>query len=527
MFWPNKKGSLLNKILYNNVLIISFFLFALWLIATLFMCKGVYDSAIKQSTDILSSYTEKAQEAINHAIIQTDNIAKSSYILGTLNKKDISASELIEFLDYSKNMLSSMTDSGSSVKIFTTNEAIYESRFFSNAQNLPEYDSIMEEFIRQDSNIIFDDVFYSELPNPVIIMYHHIIWNKTNIIQYHISLPAAEGEFSDIRIVNDSDPLHSNNSYIKMPLHEHFYCLIPTPRHKIIYGYLSTLFLSLLALIFLWILTISLSRNIAKRTLSELNEFIETLDVEDLISDSKIFQTSYDLYELNIVKQKLQKLTLDIKAYSDAVKSAELENKQLELDFLAMQLDPHMLYNSLSSIRLDAFRLKSERVMKLIDTMALYYRNVLGKSRSFVTVREELETIEKYILINELSHEKNYSFETEIDNSLYSLQIPPQFLHTFVENCIIHGLSGIRENCMIKITITEKNGVITIEIYDNGYGIPAEKLELLNAGISTGKHVGIRNSLKRLKLVYGEKSSIRFESVKNEYTKVIITFVRP
>lgn len=191
-----------------------------------------------------------------------------------------------------------------------------------------------------------------------------------------------------------------------------------------------------------------------------------------------------------------------------------------------MQLDPHMLYNSLASIRLDAYRIQNQKIMDLVDNMVLYYRDILKKDRKFVSVQQEMESIRKYLYINELSHEKKYPLETVIAEHLLPMLIPSQILHTFVENCIVHGLSGNKKDCLIRIQMTEADGIVTTEVYDNGYGITPEKLAELNQGKQDSGHIGIQNSLKRLKLTYGEESSIRFESEKNVYTRVIIQFPR-
>ena len=99
----------------------------------------------------------------------------------------------------------------------------------------------------------------------------------------------------------------------------------------------------ILILVVLSVLIIFLSRNTARSALREIQQFMEQLDGEDLLYDSEFFRTEYDLYELNTIKETLHKLASDLKAYHDAIKNSELENKHLEMERLSMQLDPHML----------------------------------------------------------------------------------------------------------------------------------------------------------------------------------------
>ena len=100
----------------------------------------------------------------------------------------------------------------------------------------------------------------------------------------------------------------------------------------------------------------------------------------------------------------------------------------------------------------------------------------------------------------------------------------PQFLHPFVENAIIHGLSGISRECKIQIDISLNRNILTIVITDNGRGIKLEILEKLNNLSTYNVGYGIKNAYERLTLAYNESGKIFFESVYEEYTRVTISF---
>ncbi len=523
------RKSLLEQILYGNIRVIGFFVLLVWIYGLISVAYNTYHSQLNEIQGDLYLYTDTVEESLHQAIIHSEHIVQSSYINSALKRTDYSTAEMMEMLDYSKEILTSSSGSQNSPRIFTPNEALFESRWYSHLSNLPEHKAIEQAFQSEKSDIIFDETIEKMNGNVTqITMYRRIPRNPGNILRYQIQFLGSETFDHPVEIVFSSDSRVSERAnYLSATINDKLSCIVKIPKNALNQSCIGVFVAGLFILLILFVIIILISRNTARSTLREIHHFMEKLDGEDLLGDSEFFRAEYDLYELNTIKETLHKLAMDLKEYHDTIKNAELENKHLEMERLSMQLDPHMLYNSLSSIRLDAYRIRNEKIMNLVDNMALYYREILKKDRKFIPVRDEIETIRKYLFINELSHEKKYPLTVEIEPQLLSLSIPPQFFHTFVENSVVHGLSGARKDCEIRITMAEADEDIVTEIYDNGYGITPEKLDELNQGTQAKKHIGISNSQKRMKLFFGEESSIRFESEKGKYTKVIIRFPKP
>lgn len=516
-----EKSSLLNKILHSNLLIVGFFVMLVWMYATVTSCYFTYHNKTEKYQSSLNDYTNLARETINTAVTHSEHIIKSSFMEEQLENTELSTSEMLEFYEYAEEILAHNSGVYGTIRIYHTNETLYESRRFSLLENLPDSGEIRQQLDAKKSRLIFRK---DEDSSSNVTMYRLIQRNRDSILEYPILLEKISIRSYPVQIILKTDATMQESGYYQASLNEELVCRMKIPQKEIATACLNTFFVCLLVLILLGTLIYALSKNTSKKTVEQINEFMDSLTGETLLYESNFFHTTYDLYELDILKNTLQKLARDIKSYSDAVKSAELENQRLEMELLSMQLDPHMLYNSLASIRLDAYRIQNQKIMDLVDNMVLYYRDVLKKDRKSVTVEQEVESIRKYLYINELSHEKEYHLETEIDESLRHFRIPSQILHTFVENCIVHGLSGNNKDCIIRISMKEADGIITTEIFDNGYGMTPEKLKELNQGTQEPRHIGIKNSLKRLKLFFGEESAIWFESEKNSYTKVMITF---
>ena len=517
-----EKSSLLHKVLRNNLLIIGFFVALIWIYATVTACQGVYRAELSKKQEILSEYTVEAKKIINSATIHSEQIAKSTYIIQHLKTEPAGMDEMLEFFDYANELVSSTVANSGRIKIYHNNAAITESQFFSHTEKLPDYHTILAKL--KKNNVIFDDAVFHLDIGFGIKMYRLMPWNSGCVLEYPIVFDIENNASYPMEIVSASNHLLNDKAFFHEEINPYFYAVMKIPRGELFRSVLPVLLLCFLVLGLLVALMMYLSKRTAKKTLREINDFLENITGESLLYDSKLIYSTYDLYELNLLRKTLQNLATEIQTYAEAVKNAELENKELEMELLSMQLDPHMLYNSLASIRLDAYRIKHQKIIDLVDNMVLYYRDILKKDRKFITVEQEIESIRKYLYINELSHEKKYHLETVIDEELKKMQIPPQILHTFVENCIVHGLSGINRDCVIRIKMRESDGFIITEIYDNGYGIATEKLDQINAGTLGPRHIGISNALKRLKLVYGEASSIHYDSEKNAYTKFIIRF---
>lgn len=523
------RKSLLEQILHGNIRVIGFFVLLVWAYSVFLITQTTYQTELSERKSDFSMYVDSVEETFNLAIIHSEHIVQSSYISNALKKEHYSTDELLEMLDYSKEILMSATAYQNTPTIYTTNSSIQESNLYSNVSRLPDYNEIMKSFESKKTDIIFDvysNYYRSNTAN--IVMYRKLPGNPGDILSYQFQIQGSESLGYPVEIVFSTDPrVQDSENYIAHAVNDSLSCIMKIPKTELYQQCAEIIVSGLIVLMVLIALILWLTRYTARKTLGEIYRFMGNLDGEDLLYDSEFFRTEYDLQELNTIKQTLHKLSLELKAYHDAIQTAELENRQLEMERLSMQLDPHMLYNSLASIRLDAYRIQNKKIMNLVDNMALYYREILKKDRKFISVADEMETVRKYLFINELSHEKKYPLETDIEPHLMALPIPPQFFHTFVENCVVHGLSGARENCLIKISMREEDGYVLAEIYDNGYGMTPQHLAVLNEGTQDQKHIGISNSLKRMKLFFGEDSSIRFESEKNSYTRVLIRFRKP
>jgi two-component system, LytTR family, sensor kinase len=187
------------------------------------------------------------------------------------------------------------------------------------------------------------------------------------------------------------------------------------------------------------------------------------------------------------------------------LRAAQLETRlaQAELDALRMQLHPHFLFNTLNSISvLMAEDVKAARRMltRLSDLLRASLEN---KGTHEVSLKEELEFLESYLEIEQTRFQDRLTMRMEVDPKTLDARVPHLILQPLVENAIRHGITPRAAPGLIEIRALRRNGMVQLEVRDNGAGLGAGASESLLKGI------GLSNTRARLEQLYG--ASHRFE----------------
>jgi two-component system LytT family sensor kinase len=182
------------------------------------------------------------------------------------------------------------------------------------------------------------------------------------------------------------------------------------------------------------------------------------------------------------------------------------------LDALASQINPHFLFNTLTSIS-SLTRSQPETARMLILKLSGLLRRLLRSQDHFVTLREELEAMDEYLDIESIRFGPSLTIEKHIDPATMSLIVPSMILQPLVENSIKHGLAQKLGEGRITIrSLREKDHAI-IDVIDNGVGIPA-----VEAGRVRGTGIGLRNVNERLRVIYGANYQLQLDSVPGQGT---------
>jgi two-component system LytT family sensor kinase len=186
------------------------------------------------------------------------------------------------------------------------------------------------------------------------------------------------------------------------------------------------------------------------------------------------------------------------------------------VEALANQINPHFLFNTLTSIS-SLIRSKPETARMLIVKLSALLRRLLRSQEHFVTLREELDAVDEYLDIERVRFGPSLVVVKETDDASLDVIVPSMILQPLIENSIKHGLSRQVGEGRITIRSSRRAGHAVIEVLDNGVGIPAGRLES-----SSQFGIGLRNVNERLSVIYGANYALKLQSTPGEGTSARI-----
>ena len=197
-----------------------------------------------------------------------------------------------------------------------------------------------------------------------------------------------------------------------------------------------------------------------------------------------------------------------------AQQNAELSviAKQAQLDNLAVQLNPHFLFNSLNSIKSLVIE-DPQTARRAIDLLSDILRSSLyEKDAPLIAIKDELGLVKDYIELEKVRFEERLNMSINMEDALENYMIPPLSIQLLVENSIKHGIDKRIHGGTINLSIVKKDTHLEIEVQNPGY--------LVDKGSETG--IGLKNLSKRLALQYNGEASLTLQNeIKDQVTAVI------
>ena len=193
---------------------------------------------------------------------------------------------------------------------------------------------------------------------------------------------------------------------------------------------------------------------------------------------------------------------------------AELTEQKMSMLYLKSQVNPHFLYNTLDTIRIQAQLNGDKKVAELLMRLVDFFRLSVKVDRQMVSLDDEMELLEAYMELMCYRYPE-LKCEYDVDPDLGGAQVPNFILQPIVENSLLHGLKnmGYRGSVTISAQKTE-NGQMEILVRDTGSGFDEGKKEAIDEMLRdyakkapklTGNSIGILNVQKRIKLLCGRK----------------------
>ncbi len=210
-----------------------------------------------------------------------------------------------------------------------------------------------------------------------------------------------------------------------------------------------------------------------------------------------------------------------IKIWNNARIEHRLEEQEklllaARIEALANRINPHFLFNTLTSIS-SLIRTQPDTARMLITKLSGLLRRLMRSTDHFVSLREELESIDQYLDIEVVRFGPQLRVVKEISPDTLDLIVPSMLLQPIIENSIKHGLSRKVGGGRITIRTSRRDNRSLIEVQDDGLGMTEERLqEALEGGI------GLSNVNERLRTIYGAGCSLKLSSVTGRGTSVSV-----
>ena len=196
-----------------------------------------------------------------------------------------------------------------------------------------------------------------------------------------------------------------------------------------------------------------------------------------------------------------------------------LKNREMQISLLKSQINPHFLFNTLNSINM-LIGSSKEQARKVITQLSDIFRYALDShGDQMVKLIHELDFIDNYIRIQQVRFGDRMKFVKQVDFSCLSVKIPPMILQPLVENSVKYGIAPKDDGGTIILTVKRFNNMIYFEVKDDGLGSNAKKV--MDGTYSGG--VGLTNTDKRLKSIFGPGSGLRILS--NEWGYTVSFFI--
>lgn len=236
------------------------------------------------------------------------------------------------------------------------------------------------------------------------------------------------------------------------------------------------------------------------------------------------FHTKYR-DEVGVLAETYNKLMDEIGQLMVEIKQEQIESRKAYQRMLQMQIKPHFLYNTLETARF-LVEMGDSGGVQMLEAIGKFYKLSLSGVKDVISIREEKEQIECYLQILKFRYSSKYEYSIDIQEEIMDNEIVRFSLQPLVENAVYHGIKQKRGKGFIKILGYREEQEISVVVWDNGAGIPKEKLQEIQKRLvrkekkTLSDHIGIVNVHQRIRMHYGNGYGLHIESDEGEFTRI-------
>ena len=361
-----------------------------------------------------------------------------------------------------------------------------------------------------------------------------MIVNNNGVVITHTDKEYIGQNISDVFRIGDADIKEKNFEYnlqgretlvISLDSQKNgwtYYSIVPMSEFNagssVIYRVTIVLIAAVVAFIVFLAYFLSRRLTLPVRELSSVMHKAENGDLDVLYSGK-----NHD--ELGELGESFNKMTKRLKTSMEQTIRVQKEKMEAELKGLELQINPHFLYNTLSSIIWLADEGKNDEVINVTKSLATFFRISISRGKDMIRVSDEIEHVINYMEIQKTRY-GDVIFVQDVDIGIKGLYTLKLLLQPIIENAIYHGLKTIKDGKgIIKLSALRDKDRLVFYVSNNGNTITQERADELNRALG-GKEdgnlgVGLNNVNNRIKLNFGQSYGLKF-GVKDGYTVVQI-----
>lgn len=211
--------------------------------------------------------------------------------------------------------------------------------------------------------------------------------------------------------------------------------------------------------------------------------------------------------QFNLMMQKIQTLLNDIYEEQNA-------KQKMEIRLLQSQINPHFLYNTLDSLYFVAIMHGDDQMAEMVEALSDNFKLALNNGSKYIKVADSVKWMQGYMKLQNMRYNNRFELFVDIRREILQRETITFIFQPFIENAMYHGLEPKIGKGKISLRGWQEQNNMIFTIEDDGVGI--DDMSRLENGY------GVRNVIERIKLNYGEKYGVTFESSPGNGTKVTI-----
>lgn len=233
---------------------------------------------------------------------------------------------------------------------------------------------------------------------------------------------------------------------------------------------------------------------------------------------------AYKTTELREVSDTFNEMADRIDYLINQIYEKQLAVKKADIKFLQSQINPHFLFNTFAAIGTKAKLAKEETIYRMINSVSMLLQAGFNADDSLITVAEELEYIKCYLYIQKERFGERLHYEINIsDDRVLDAPIPRLCVEPIVENSVIHGLEVKKNRGSVILNVILEDDTILFEVIDDGVGFSPGRTQIeAKPGEDTGKSIGLKNTHKRLRLIYGNNYGVFIDAEREAGARVVV-----